>query len=367
MKRFFLFTLCLSFSALSMANHPDLKANFKMGNPEIQSINALAFGPEGILFIGDAKQAQVVALDTEDNEAANTPEKLNFKNVDEHIAALLGTTTDAIQIRDMAINPVSKNIYLAIHTQDATPILLRYANEKMEVVALDKVSYNEVSLQKPVAADAKDRRGRSLRQWAISDLAYQDGEVMVSGLSNEEFSSAFVRMAFPFNQKEQLSSIEIYHAAHGRYETYAPIKTFMPFDLNGEKHIVASYTCTPLVIFPVGEMEAGKHLKGNTVAELGNRNTPLDIISYKKGEKTYLLLANTTRALMKIDPEKVASYNDFLTEKVAESSGTAGVDFIALPMVNVQQMDKFDDEHIVFLQRNAKGELNLFMGDTRRL
>ncbi|MEO0341689.1 MAG: hypothetical protein AAF242_21080, partial [Bacteroidota bacterium] len=125
--------------------------------------------------------------------------------------------------------------------------------------------------------------------------------------------------------------------------------------------------CTPLVIFPVGEMETGKHLKGNTVAELGNRNTPLDIISYKKGEKTYLLLANTTRALMKIDPEKVASYEDFLTERVAESSGTAGIDFIALPMVNVQQMDKFDDEHIVFLQRTAKGELNLFMGDTRRL
>ncbi|MEM9897583.1 MAG: hypothetical protein AAF789_14575, partial [Bacteroidota bacterium] len=278
MKKLFLFSLSLFFSVLSMASTPDWKANFKMGDPEVQSINALAFGPEGILFIGDAKQAQIVAFDTKDTKATNTPEKLNFKNVDEHIAALLGTTADAIQIRDMAINPISKNIYLAVHTQDARPILLRYANEKMELVELDNISFNEVALQKPVASDAKDRRGRSLRQWAISDLAYQDGEVMVSGLSNEEFSSAFVRMAFPFDQKEALSTIEIYHAAHGRYETYAPIKTFMPFELNGEKHIVASYTCTPLVIFPVGEMEAGKHLKGNTIAELGNRNTPLDII-----------------------------------------------------------------------------------------
>ncbi|MEO0339464.1 MAG: hypothetical protein AAF242_09630, partial [Bacteroidota bacterium] len=244
MKKLFLFSLSLCFAVLSMASTPDWKANFKMGDPEVQSINALAFGPEGILFIGDAKQAQIVAFDTKDTKATNTPEKLNFKNVDEHIAALLGTTADAIQIRDMAINPISKNIYLAVHTQDARPILLRYANEKMELVELDNISFNEVALQKPVASDAKDRRGRSLRQWAISDLAYQDGEVMVSGLSNEEFSSAFVRMAFPFDQKEALSTIEIYHAAHGRYETYAPIKTFMPFELNGEKHIVASYTCT---------------------------------------------------------------------------------------------------------------------------
>jgi hypothetical protein len=38
--------------------------------------------------------------------------------------------------------------------------------------------------------------------------------------------------------------LEIYHAAHGQYETYAPIKTITTAELNGKKYLVASFTCT---------------------------------------------------------------------------------------------------------------------------
>lgn len=364
-----IFSLVLAVLAtfsLSAHNGSDLKAGFSEGNPEIKSINAMAFGPEGILFIGDSKNAKIIAVDTKDNASAEAPKQLNFKQVDEHIAAMMGTDVESIKIQDMAINPVSKMIYLAVHLQDGTPALLKTDGKEFKNVALSPVSFAEISLEKAIAADAKDRRGRSMRQWAISDLAYHDGKVMVSGLSSEEFSSTFRSIPFPFENDQTYASLEIYHAAHGRYETYAPIKTFMPFNLNGKDHLVASYTCTPLVITPLEGLNGGQHVKARTVAELGNRNTPLDIISYKKGDKTFLLLANTSRSLMKIDPSKIETFDGTLTEKVPGSS-TDGVEFISLPYVYVQQMDKFSDDKVVFLQRKNNGSLDLFLANTNRL
>lgn len=351
----------------STGNPGSWKAGFTTGNPNVQSINAMAFGPEGILFIGDSQNAQVVAMDTQEDAAAEATESINLEKVDEHLAAMLGTTADALVIQDMAVNPASKAVYLALHLQDGTPILARTMGKDWEIVALDAVSHVQTALEKAVAADAKDGRGRSLRKWAVSDLAYHDGKVMVSGLSNEEFSSTFRTIAFPFKGHQKHSSLEIYHAAHGRYETYAPIKTFLPYELEGKLHLVASYTCTPLVIVPMDEFKPGQHAKGRTVAELGNRNTPLDIVSYEKDGKSYLLMANTSRALMKIDPAKIEAYKDYLTEPVKESSATAGVEFIALPYVHVQQMDKLGNDKIVVLQRMDNGNLNIHTIDSRRL
>jgi hypothetical protein len=128
--------------------------------------------------------------------------------------------------------------------------------------------------------------------------------------------------------------------------------------------VVASYTCTPLVLFSIDELAPGKHLKGKTVAELGNRNTPLDIVSIKIKGKEYLIMANTSRALMKIDPEKVASTTSFLTTPATE---TAGVEFINLPYVNVLQMDKINDDNIIAIQRKANGDLDLMTIQADRL
>lgn len=368
----FLFSLCLFlFMGLgfTLTATPDnsLTEDFITGNPEVKSVNALAFGPQGILFIGDSRQAAIIAVDTKDNQAQEAPESIDLKNIDQLIAALVGTIADDIVIQDMAVNPVSKKIYLAVHRQDGLPILVTTNGVKMDHFPLDKVSYSKTDLKKAVAEDAKDRRGRSIRQWAISDLAFQGDKVMVSGLANEEFSSAFHVIPFPFKDKQSLSTLEIYHGAHGQYETFSPIKTFMPYEMMGKNYLIASYTCTPLVVFPMEELKAGQHTKGNTVAELGNRNTPLDIVSFKKDGKPFILLANTSRSLMRIDPSEIAEFEDYLTEPVEGNSATAGVNFVALPYVNVLQMDKMNDELIVMLQRTANGELNLHMQNSRRL
>jgi hypothetical protein len=362
-----LFLLFLFFSGFALAIPPTLTADFEFGNPQIQSIHALTFGPEHILFVGDAQSAAVVAVDLSKSAQKAEQTDYNLSNVDQQVADLLGTTKDAISITDMAVDPASNQIYLSAHAGDGTPVLLHVAGEKLEHVPLDAVSFSRAALENPVDTDAKDGRGRDLRRWAISDLRFADGKVMVTGLSNKEFGSTFRLIEFPFRQQQSYASLEIYHVSHGQYETDSPVKTFIPLQLNGKMQMVAGYTCTPLVVFPLDQLHTGKHTKGRTVAELGNWNTPLDLIEMENDGARFLLLANSNRALMKFKIADIEAFEGSLTNPLAERSGTDGVGFIALPFVNVLQLDKLNDETFVMLQREANGNLVLKTGNSRWL
>ena len=369
MKYIYLFCLLTIISIGAFATNPEkvnYKEGFRVGTPEIKSINSIAFGPEGILFLGDSKTASVFAIDTKDTQNSEA-KPVSIKNIDQQIADALGTESNQISIQDMAVNPISNSIYLAVHSADGTPVLLKVKEGNITPVLLTDVSFSSVSLNDAIAADAKDGRGRDQRIWAVSDLSYYNDQVMVTGLSNKEFSSTFRSIKFPFGKKQTLSSLEIYHAAHGRYETYAPIKTFTAAKVGGKDHLIASYTCTPLVVFPLDELKPDTHVKGRTVAELGNWNTPLDMIVMEKDGKSYLLMANSSRALMKFKFDDIAGFEGTLTTPVKERAGTDGVDFINLPFVNVQQLDKLGDDNFVFIQRQADGNLDLITQSNRWL
>ena len=358
-----LFTLLLTFSMVWSSNLTD---DFELGNPDIKSMHAMAFGPESILFIGDSDAAQVVAIDLS-SQAKATNEELSIENLEQELSNLLGSASDQFQIIDLAVDPTSQNVYIAVNHSSGKSMLFMVNNNSLEAVDMQEVRYSKSALKNAVSAEATDRRGRSLRKWAISDLRYADGKVMVSGLSNAEFASTFRSISFPFTESETQSSLEIYHAAHGKFETNAPIKTFTPVTINNKQQILAGYTCTPLVVFPMNEMKNGAHTKGQTVAELGNWNTPLDMIEMEKEGKRYILLANSNRALMKIKVSDIENFGDSLTEKVMERAGTAGIDFINLPFVNVQQLDKLDEATFVMIQRNSDGVLSLKTESSRWL
>lgn len=361
-------TTLLFFSLLSCSFlwSSDLTDDFVIGDPGIQSMHALAFGPESILFIGDSDAAQVVAIDLS-TQAKASNEKMAIDDLEGQLSTLLGTTSDQFQVIDMAVDPANENVYIAVNHSSGKSLLFLVNNNTLEAVSIDHVSHSKTALNNAVSVEAEDRRGNSLRKWAISDLRYADGKVMVSGLSNAEFASTFRALAFPFSDQEMQSSLEIYHAAHGKYETHAPIKTFTPVTINNKQQILASYTCTPLVVFPVDDLKKGEHMKGRTVAELGNWNTPLDIIEMEKEGKRYILMANSNRAVMKIKVSDIESFGDSLSEKVMERAGTAGIDFVNLPFVNVQQLDKLNESTFVMIQRQADGVLALKTSNNRWL
>jgi hypothetical protein len=187
----------------------------------------------------------------------------------------------------------------------------------------------------------------------ITNMAYVDGSLLVAGLSNEQFASTLRKFAFPFSAADKGSAIEIFHGAHGRVETQAPIRTFVPYKVGGEETVISAYTCTPLVKIPVSELKPGEKVKGTTIAELGNRNVPIDMIAYSKGGKDYLLMANSARGVMKIPTEGFAKAEAIVARP---KELTAGIKYETVgDLKDVMQLDKLSDTQAVLLVKGGSG------------
>jgi hypothetical protein len=328
-------------------------AKLKKGTPDLKAAGKLAFGPDGILFVGDAQGAAIFAIDTGDKPAKAMGGAIKLAKVDEQVAALLGTSAQQILINDLVVNPASGNAYLSVARgkgPDAAPALVRVGPDgKAAVLALENVPFAKASL--PNASDKQ-------RQEAITHLAYVKGKVLVAGLSNEQFASTLRSIPFPFSDTDKGTSVEIYHGAHGKFETNAPVRTFVPYDIAGESNLLAAYTCTPLVKVPVSSLKAGAHVKGVTIAELGNRNRPLDMIVYQKGGKDFVLIVNNNRGVMKLPTEGIDKIEG-ITSPV-KGGGTAGLKYETIESLKgVQQLDKLDKDNAVVLVRTEDGKLNL--------
>ncbi len=353
---------------------------FTTGRPDIKSISALAFGPEGVLFVGDGKAATVFAVDLGTRPAQTVKEPKEIADVEGKLAALLGAGPGDIMVHDLAVDPIAKRPYVAVsrgraqwNTQwllpndvaDATVLVRFDAEGKPEVVDLSSVRHAKVGLPNPVdAAKTVPWKKTSLRADAITDMAYADGALYVAGLSNEEFAASMWKVAYPFAGPVSVTTIENYHGAHGKYETEAPVRTFVPYPIKGRTHLLAAYLCTPLVTFDASDLKDKQHVRGRTVGEFGSGNYPLDMILVKSGGKDKLLIANSNLPLMVVDPADVAAYEGAIDKRV--ETYTAGVAFQQRSGTGIQQMDNFGDEHVVMLRRQAGGRLDLTPMPLRR-
>ena len=350
----------LSISTLTASSW---KAGMEKGKPDIRSAGSISFGPEGILFIADAKSASIHAIATGDTEKAKaSPVKLDGINT--QIAGLLGTVADEILIQDIAVNPISKHTYLSVSRgrgPSAIPVIIR-VESKNKLVVLD---FNNIEHSTALLPDAPEdkmvgegRRRSNKRLESITDIAFLDDRVLIAGLSNEEFASTLRGIPFPFKSVEAGTRVEIYHGAHGRFETKSPVRTFVPINIGTEPHLLAAYTCTPLVQIPLKSIEPGAQIVGKTIAELGNRNRPLDMIVYNKDGKDFLLMANSSRGIMKINAHSIESVDKI--EKRVEGGATEGLPYETIESwKGIDQLDQLDDQHAILLVRADNGSLNL--------
>jgi len=335
------------------AGAADLLDSLKKGTPDLKAAGPLAFAPEGILLVGDPAGAAVFAIDTGDRPAAPGTGEVKVAGIDAKVGSLLGTDAKGILINDMAVNPLSGTIYLSVSRgrgPQAAGVLVRVDRKgKVEEVSLKDVKFARAALPNPP---------ENARQKAesITKVGYAKGKVIVAGLSNEEWASKVRVIPFPFSDADKGASVGIFHGAHGRFETYAPVRTFAPYDIKGETHILAAYTCTPLVKFPLGELKPGTRVRGVTVAELGNRNKPLDMIVYQKEGKDYILMANSSRGMMKIATDNIDKIEG-ISKRVADK---AGLTYETIPALKgVMQMDRLDKDHAVVLMAGENGSLDL--------
>ena len=346
---FLLALLALAFAVADTTTPANLTASLTAGKVQLKSAGALAFGPEGILFVGDSIGGTVAELDTNDRQESRAAAKVNIGGIDTKIAAMAGVTPEDIAINDVKVNPLSRNVYLSVtrgRGPDAAAMIVKVnAAGQLTNVALDNIKHASVSLTDAPAANAGARQDP--RMMTITDMSYVNGNLLVAGLSNEEWSSALRSIPVPFKAAEEGATLQIWHSSHGRYETQSPVRTFVPYTIGGQAFILAAYTCTPLVKIPASSLKPGEKVKGVTIADLGAGNQPLDMVPYKKDGHDYILIANSSRGLIKLRADSLESYAAI--DSPAKVDGPAGVPYDKLELKNVQQLAAFDGANAVVL------------------
>jgi hypothetical protein len=332
-----------------------------VGNPAIKSVEAISFGPGGMLLVGDGKGSQVVAIDTGDTTPIRWT-RTEIANIKEELAGRLGAPGKDVEIRKVAVNPASQTAYLAVRMLAAKKDLLMTVdgNGSIKEFATENVKFVAVPLP------------GEFKVTMVTDLTWAGDRILVATQANETFGSKVFSIMGPLSKDVPCAcfSTETFHVGHNAWETKAPIKTIIPYEENGKKYLVGAFTCTPIVKYALDDMLPGGKVKGISVVELGTGNTPQDMFVYEKGGKKFILM-NCFRMMHKNNPVGPSEYwtakVDFtllqetknvnkdalwrVKTKASESLTDRAV--VAAAYHGVMQMDQLDSERALVIRKDA--------------
>ncbi len=328
----------------------------------LNSATILEFADEKTLFVADSDASQVLAFEMPVVKAAQDSVAYNLKGAGSKIAQLLGTNSSKLSYHDIAVHPLSKEVYVSVSVQEkgksiAAVIRVNQSGQYSKV-NLSKYPSTTKIIENTATDDVTFWRDIPASSLAITDLDYVNGTLYVSSLSTGEFSSTLRQIPYPFNQnKSDIAHVEIYHTVHDQTETRAPIRAMTVLDLDGVETIVAAYTCTPLVTIPTKALTKGAHVKGKTVAELGYGNTPLDVIHFSAPNEQYqmeefVLVVHKERNADIIRVADLAQANKQKGLSEPEMWAHAGVKSRSLPLAGVLQVADQDGQFIATLRRD---------------
>ena len=336
---------------------PVVLSNVQSGELSLKPIGRLSFGAGDILLVTEPKNASVVAIQTGDKGPLKKLKK-RIDKVDELIAKKMGSAS--VLILDMAVNPKSGTIFLAVRRKEDQhdSIITVNADGELTPLNLKKAKYVRVSLPS----------GDAQRVTNITDIEFASDRVIVAGQCNEEFSSKIYTIPFPLTHgsSAKIHSAKTYHVAHGRWETRAPIQSLIPYEQDGKSYVVGSFACTPIAKFPLDDVKPGAQIVGESVVELGSGNRPLDMFTYEKDGRKWLV-TNTDRFHHKRRPIGPSQYwgcrvdlkyleatninKEAVRRNVKEYKGPEGIEVIE-SFFGVRQVDKLSNEEAVVLRDN---------------
>lgn len=282
---------------------------------DIRFAGALTFSPQGVLFVGDNHSGSIYAFEVpaESNETQATPSSV--RNIDAKVAEILGVRAGAIEINDLAVHPISHDIYISatrIGSFSSEPVIVRVsARGELSLVDLASLSFQKQALTEFPSADTAFKVRSSgptppfprdvakgavaIRSLAIMDLEFYEGELFVAGVAYDNFRSALRRISYPFDGTQHVAAVEMFHFAHDRYESRAPIRAMSVQEIDGEAQLVAAYTCSPVVLVPLAEIVDGAKISARTIIDLGN-GQPLDMVAFQRNGQAMLFVTNNSRS-----------------------------------------------------------------------
>jgi hypothetical protein len=326
---------------------------------DVKSISRLAAGPDNILFVADWKAAEVHAIELP--PAPHQPTGTTFNILD--LEALLSQQVGGakVTVEDMVVRPGTAQVYIAIsYGPEKTPALfLVTSDKKAHRVDLKAAPSTEVALRDAPTPNEKLWGRMPERSFTVTNMKWHDGELFVAGLSNQDFASTLRRVRYPFDTKQSITSVEIFHGGHDQFETRAPIRAMSFANLGGKPYLVAAYTCTPLVIIPLDALKDGAHVRGKTVAELGYGNTPADMVSFTRTEqgktKDFLMLVNYNRQgdVIPVSELEAARVRPGIEKQVPYGQIT-GLAMTEAPLAGAMRLDNLDDKSFVVVRRDLQ-------------
>ena len=128
---------------------------------DLQFAGALEFSDTGTLFVGDNHNGAIYAFDLTDGAAPAQVTPVSIGDIDVKIADALGVSASAVAINDMAVHPVTFEIYISVSrignfasapaimkiTQDAEIALMDLAALPFEKQALDHFPDQETTFR----------------------------------------------------------------------------------------------------------------------------------------------------------------------------------------------------------------------------
>lgn len=295
--------LCAMFFAFSGAN----------AQTTLKYAGALTFSPDGVLFVGDNVNSAIFAYPMGHGAAppAATP-PLEVDSINARVAEALGVASNAITINGMAVHPTTRDVYLSVSRgfgEGSLPAIVRVSPDgklaNVDLAAIPGTSYKIAdgpgendhfrnrAKDWPVPSAVKYDAKAKIPMWTMTivDMKFHNGELFVSGICNEEFASTLRRIPYPFTGKASETRVRIYHVAHVRYETRAPIRAMQFAMVDNRDTLIAAYTCSPLVLIPVEELKDGAKVTGKTIGDMGN-GQPLSMVPVKLYGKNMLYVTN---------------------------------------------------------------------------
>jgi len=317
-----------------------LTQGFQKGPLEYKAIGPLAFSPSGVLFFADDQAGAVYGVDLQESVAkAKAAPYAKVPDLGAALAGRMGTTPAGIEIKDIAVSPVSRSVYLSVRKTDGTDqnpanpanyALFAVSPEgKVTPVALEGCRWGKVAVSgKPSYSFRNSGTPR-----VIGDLAYAGGRVFAAALHNEQFASNLVSIPVPFRADGvERHATSIYHISHKKQETASPVQTLTAYRDGDKEYLMAAYVCTPVVRFNLDELKPGAVVTGATVAELGSGNRPMAMIAYGKPGEQHLLLNNSSFGILKVDA-KIAKETAVNEQAKADRGGGGKTPFAGIEPV----------------------------------
>lgn len=280
---------------------------------DLRFAGELEFSDTGTLFVGDNYNGAIYAFDMTGGVAPEQVAAVNIGDIDVKIADALGVPKSALAINDMAVHPVTAEIYISVSrignfesapaimkvSQDGAIELLDMAALPFQKQALDhypdqQTTFRPRGLGKnpPLIRDIA-KGDIKLSSLAIMDMEFHDGELFVAGVAFDNFLSTLRRMSYPFDGNQSAANVEMYHISHDQFETRAPIRAMSIQEVDGKTQLVAAYTCSPIVLIDLEEIVDGAKISARTLMDYGN-GQPLDMVSFSlQGEETLFLTSNS--------------------------------------------------------------------------